>query len=102
MNVIRNTLFILPLLSPLVVVAAPYDTLKFALRQQQITDDLRQKCQILPAVSDEKLRQTFINDKQNMEQNQATLKAAVQALKNHDNPAYRESVAQVVCPPQTE
>lgn len=34
MNMIRNALFILPLLSPLFVAAAPYDTLKFALRQQ--------------------------------------------------------------------
>lgn len=88
MNVIRNTLFILPLLllSPLIVAAAPYDTLKFALRQQQITDDLRQ---------------TFINDKQNQKQNQVTLTAAAQALKNQDDPAYRERMAQVVCPPQT-
>ena len=97
MNVIRNTLFILPLLSPLIVAAAPYDTLKFALRQQQITDDLRQKCQLSPAISDEKLRQTFLNDKQN----QVTLAAAAQALKNQDDPAYRERMAQVVCPPQT-
>lgn len=29
MNVIRNTLFILPLLSPLILAAAPFDTLKF-------------------------------------------------------------------------
>lgn len=99
MNVIRNTLFILPLLSPLIVAAAPYDTLKFALRQQQITDDLRQKCQLSPAISDEKLRQTFLNDKQN--QKQVTLAAAAQALKNQDDPAYRERMAQVVCPPQT-
>ncbi|KAF6638275.1 YicS family protein [Pantoea agglomerans] len=101
MNVIRNTLFILPLLSPLIVAAAPYDTLKFALRQQQITDDLRQKCQLSPAISDEKLRQTFLNDKQNQKQNQVTLAAAAQALKNQDDPAYRERMAQVVCPPQT-
>lgn len=99
MNVIRNTLYILPLLSPLTVAAAPYDTLKFALRQQQITDDLRQKCQLSPAISDEKLRQTFLNDKQ--KQNQVTLTAAAQALKNQDDPAYRERMAQVVCPPQT-
>lgn len=82
MNVIRNTLFILPLLSPLIVAAAPYDTLKFALRQQQITDNLRQKCQLSPAISDEKLRQTFLNDKHNQKQNQVTLTAAAQALKN--------------------
>jgi len=43
MNVIRNTLFILPLVSPLVLAAAPGETLQFALSQQQITDDLRQK-----------------------------------------------------------
>lgn len=102
MNVIRNTLFILPLLSPLVVAAAPYDTLKFALRKQQITDDLRQKCQLPPATSDEQLRQIFLNDKPNLKQNQVTLTAAVQALKNQDNPAYRERIAQVVCPPQTD
>lgn len=102
MNVFHNTLLILPLLSPLVVTAAPYDTLKFALRQQQITDDLRQKCQLPSALSDEKLRQTFLNDKQNLEQNQQTLTVAVQALKNQDNPAYRERMAQVVCPPQTD
>lgn len=48
MNMIRNALFILPLPSPLFVAAAPYDTLKFALRQQQITNDLRQKCQFPP------------------------------------------------------
>lgn len=99
MHVIRNTLYILPLLSPLIVAAAPYDTLKFALRQQQITDDLRQKCQLSPAISDEKLRQTFLNDKQKL--NQVTLTAAAQALKNQDDPAYRERMAQVVCPPQT-
>ena len=40
MNVIRNTLFILPLLSPLIVAAAPYDTLKFSLLQNQRTDDM--------------------------------------------------------------
>lgn len=102
MNMIRNTLLILPLLSPLFVAAAPYDTLKFALRQQQITNDLRQKCQLPPSTSDEQLRQTFLNDKQNLKQNQTTLNAAVQALKNQDNPAYRERMAQVVCPPQTD
>ncbi|MDH2066794.1 YicS family protein [Pantoea sp. GD03673] len=102
MNVIRNTLFILSLLSPLLAAAAPYDTLKFALRQQQITNDLRQKCQLPPALSDEKLRQAFLHDKQNLNQNQTTLTAAVQALKNQDNPAYRERMAQVVCPPQTD
>ena len=102
MNVIRNTLFILPLLSPLVMAAAPYDTLKFALRQQQIINDLRQKCQLPPATPDEQLRQMFLNDKQNLKQNQSTLNAAVQALKKQDNPAYRERMAQVVCPPQTD
>jgi len=102
MNVIRKTLLILPLLCPLVVAAAPYDTLKFALRQQQIISDLRQKCQLPPAAADEQLRQTFLNDKQNLKQNQATLNAAVLALKNQDNPAYRERMAQVVCPPQTD
>ncbi len=28
--------------------------------------------------------------------------AAAQALKNQDNPAYRERMSQVVCPPKTD
>ncbi|WIL44339.1 YicS family protein (plasmid) [Pantoea agglomerans] len=63
---------------------------------------MRQTCQLPPAFSDEKLRQTFLNDKHNLKQNQLTLTAAAQALKNQDNPAYRERMAQVVCPPQTD
>jgi len=102
MNVIRNTLFMLLSVCPMLVAAGPYETLQFTLRQQQIIDDLRQKCQLPPAFSDEKLHQTFLNDKQNLQQNQLTLTAAAQALKNQDNPAYRERMAQVVCPPQTD
>ncbi|QCA06333.1 YicS family protein [Pantoea vagans] len=102
MNVIRNTLFMLLSVCPMLVTAGPYETLQFTLRQQQITDDLRQKCQLPPAFSDEKLRQTFLNDRQNLQQNQLTLTAAAQALKNQDSPAYRERMAQVVCPPQTD
>lgn len=98
MNPIRITLSVLLMSAPLIVTAAPYDTLKFALRQQQITDDLRQKCSLPSATSDETLRQTFLHD----QQNHATLIAAAQALKNQDTPAYRERMAQVVCPPQVK
>jgi len=96
MNMTRNALFILSLSCPLIVTAAPYDTLQFALRQQQIINDLRQKCSLPSDLSDESLRQRFLNDKQD----KTTLIAAAQALKNQDTPAYRERIAQVVCPPQ--
>ncbi|MGK3142380.1 YicS family protein [Pantoea sp. C2G6] len=95
MNVIRHALLILLFSAPLLTSAAPYETLRFALRQQQIVQDLRQKCQLPPELSDEALRQLFLND----EQNKASLIAAAQALKNQDKPAYRERIAQVVCPP---
>lgn len=91
-----NALMISLLLSPLAWAKSPYETLQFALRQQQITDDLREKCQLPPSLSDHALRQTFLNDKQD----KTPLIAAAQALQNNDNSAYREQMAKVVCPPQ--
>lgn len=95
-NVVRNALVISLLLSPLAQADSAYETLQFALREQQITNDLREKCQLPPSLSDEALRQTFLNDKND----KAPLIAAAQPLKNNDNSAYRERMAQVVCPPQ--
>ncbi|WP_336756097.1 YicS family protein [Pantoea sp. USHLN298] len=95
-KVVRTALIISLLFSPLAMAKSAYETLKFALQEQQITDDLRQKCQLPPNLSDDALRQTFLNDPQD----KTPLIAAAQALKNNDNSAYRERMAQVVCPPQ--
>lgn len=96
MNAIRNALMIMPLIAPLTLVAAPAASLDSALAQPQIAQDLRQKCRFPPATATDTLQQKFGADKQN----QAMLIAAAQALKNQDTPAYRERMAQVVCPPQ--
>ncbi|MGC1024667.1 YicS family protein [Pantoea agglomerans] len=71
-----------------------YENLAFALRQQTITDDLRQKCQIPASVSDEQLRTRFLNSTHD---NSAVL-SALKALTENNQQRYQTSLHQVNCP----
>lgn len=71
-----------------------YENLAFALRQQKITDDLRQKCQIPATVTDEQLRTRFLNSTHD---NSAVL-SAVKALSENNQQRYQTSLNQVNCP----
>lgn len=83
------------LLSPTAALAnSAYENLAFALRQQKITDELRQKCQILASVSDEQLRARFLNSTHD---NSAVL-SAVKALSENNQPRYQTFLSQVNCP----
>lgn len=71
-----------------------YENLAFALRQQKITDDLRHKCQIPASVSDEQLRQSFLDSTHD---NSAVL-SAVKALRENHQQRYQTFLNQVTCP----
>lgn len=71
-----------------------YENLAFALRQQKITDELRQKCQIPASLSDEQLRTRFLNSTHD---NYAVL-SAVKALTKNNQPRYQTFLRQVKCP----
>ncbi|MBZ6395951.1 MULTISPECIES: YicS family protein [Pantoea] len=83
------------LLSPTAALAnSAYENLAFALRQQKITDELRQKCQIPASVSDEQLRARFLNSTHD---NSAVL-SAVKALTENNQSRYQTFLSQVKCP----
>jgi len=83
------------LLSPTAALAnSAYENLAFALRQQKITDELRQKCQIPASVSDEQLRARFLNSTHD---NSAIL-SAVKALTENNQSRYQTFLSQVKCP----
>ena len=83
------------LLSPTAALAnSAYENLAFALRQQKITDELRQKCQIPASVSDEQLRVRFLNSTHD---NSAIL-SAVKALTENNQSRYQTFLSQVKCP----
>ncbi|MGB9097277.1 YicS family protein [Erwinia sp.] len=74
--------------------AAPYDSLSFALRQQQIINDLRSHCQIDKSVTDEKIKTTFLHDKSTESQ----ILAAAAGLRNNNKQAYSEAMEDIQCP----
>lgn len=74
--------------------AAPYDSLTFALRQQKIINDLRSQCQIDKAVPDEKIKTTFLHNKATESQ----ILAAATALRNHNDKSYSEAMEDIECP----
>ncbi|WP_053143170.1 YicS family protein [Erwinia billingiae] len=84
--------FLLSLTAP--ALAAPYDDLAYALRQQKIINDLRNHCQIDPTVSDAKIKSTFLHDKQTESQ----ILAVAAALRNNNNDAYGEAIDDIECP----
>lgn len=73
---------------------APYDSVGFALRQQVMVNDLRSQCRISLAVSDEKIRSTFMPDVDNHQ----TLIRAADALKSGNRTQYAQSLADIRCP----
>lgn len=75
-------------------VASPYDNLSFALRQQKIINDLRSHCQIDKAITDEKIKTTFLHTKSAEPQ----IIKAVTALRAEDSKTYSESIEEVQCP----
>lgn len=82
-------------LVPFVTVAkSPYGDLAYALREQQIIGDLKHHCHLPNAVSDEKIRQTFLASKENHD---AIIEAA-QALKAQHKATYQQHIIQVRCP----
>ncbi|UIL54535.1 MULTISPECIES: YicS family protein [Pantoea] len=62
-----------------------YENLTFALRQQKITDELRQKCQLPVSLSDEQLRTRFLNSTHD----HSAVLSAVKALRENNQPHYQ-------------
>ncbi len=75
-------------------VAAPYDDLAYALRQQKTINDLRSHCQIDAAIPDAKIKSTFLHDKQTESQ----ILAVAAALRNKNSDAYGEAIDDIQCP----
>ncbi|GLR10315.1 hypothetical protein COO59_06375 [Mixta theicola] len=73
---------------------SPYDNLAFALKQQQIINDLRQHCNIDKSVPDEKIRTVFLNSKPNQE----SIMLAAQAYDKKDQQRYASSIESIRCP----
>lgn len=71
-----------------------YDNLAYALREQQIIGDLKQHCHIPAGVTDEHIRQVFLNSKDNHD---AVIDAA-SALKAQHHDSYQQQIARVRCP----
>lgn len=71
-----------------------YADLAYALREQQIIGDLKQHCHIPADVTDEKIRQVFLNSQDNHD---AVIDAA-KSLQAQHNDTYQQQIAQVSCP----
>lgn len=78
--------------------ASPYDSAAFALRQQVMVNDLRTQCRISQAVSDEKIRSTFMADVDNHQ----TLIRVADALKSGNRTQHAQSLSDIRCPFLTE
>ena len=76
------------------VTASPYENLSFALRQQQILNDLRSHCRIDKAVPDEKIKAIFLNNAST----QTEIVSAAAALKKQDHKDYRRAIDEIQCP----
>jgi hypothetical protein len=75
-------------------VAAPYDSLAYALRQQKIIEDLRSHCQIDNEIPDAKIKKMFLRNKQN----ELQILAVAAALRNENIKKYKKSIENVECP----
>lgn len=74
--------------------ASPYENLTFALKQQQIINDLRLQCGIETSVSDDKIRKVFVNSQPNHE----FLSLAAQAYDQKDRQRYARAIGNIRCP----
>ncbi|CAI2031994.1 MULTISPECIES: YicS family protein [Serratia] len=75
-------------------VAAPYDSLAYALRQQKIIEDLRSHCHIDNAIPDAKIKKMFLHNKQNESQ----ILAVAAALRSGNIKNYKKSIENIKCP----
>lgn len=76
------------------VIAAPYDNLSTALRQQLIINDLRTHCRIPQQINDEQIRSTFLASSENHQ----TVLAAADALRMNNREQYLQQLDRVRCP----
>jgi hypothetical protein len=74
--------------------ASPYGNLAFALKQQQIIQSLREHCAVDKNISDEKVRNAFLNDKNNHD----AILIAAKAFDHKDTQGYSRAINAVRCP----
>lgn len=91
-----NACLLILLLLPVFFAGAEssYGNLAFALRQQQIINDLRTHCRIPATVTDEKIKSTFLNSSEN---HQIIIEAASD-LRADKRQQYEQALATITCP----
>lgn len=74
--------------------ASPYGNLAFALKQQHIIQSLREHCAVDKNISDEKVRNAFLNEKNNHD----PILVAAKAYDHKDMQGYSRAIKTVRCP----
>ncbi|MGJ8712262.1 YicS family protein [Pantoea agglomerans] len=94
MNLTNVAVGSLLLISALPLLASPYQSLEYALKEQKIISDLRTHCTLGENISDEKIRSVFLSN----ESSHDLILAAAKALSAGNQQVYAESVEKIQCP----